>query len=769
MLQLTAGSEPTMASNHRQPYAEDYFSDDGQNKNNNGVPIGAFTPDASPGKANVRTKRSNPEDLGTEKTPTGRVPTFDVKSDSGATSQRSPPVVNTVPAAPSPTPAQRAPRPPPSRQQSTQSAQSSQSASRHPLSRRDSQASRRPPTTERRPTITREPAPKRRDSRNVDECTVPGCTGCGPDAIETRPRQSRRQSMLQTQPAESAPDVSYPHPYDTRSQVSDPTQYQASSPREAQQPRTYHTPQGGPVIQPGISRRLSVNSRQARPTSYHGDPNFNWQQPGMHSSHPNLSHEHGPPLSRSAYGNLPYTQPQMNAPYIQQYQPQGPSPAAFYQAQQMQPTHNQQRPPLQARVSQTSAYGYPIPPPVVHVERSDRNMPSARYHSNAPHQLPAQRRQPRIEYPDQEDYDSQSESESETESEEDYEPEYQPQSRLQKGAPQRRPSLRHAKTTPAPPAPEPRRPQTVVIPERRVSRRDRNLDPRPTRRTSMSRPPLVPSIKSESTYDTPRARVIVENPQSSRRESLQAYDKTFKEHRRARQQEYEQKLPKRSSRAYDNVVLGHDYERDYHDDDEEAALVTRAPLRRRDTDTEPRRRPQRSVEVRQAADAEDYINARRGERDTYADQTYEIAKRRSSRASGGPSEAESSRSKGSDNNGEIRLRIGNDAPVTLSLNGDMEGRTLQLVPIENGMNELVISSNSRSGESTYRSERGSTRGDRKTITSASQARRDAEEMTERSSQSNRRRRETRGEQDEPRRVLHRQTRRGERKGPEYQY
>lgn len=164
------------------------------------------------------------------------------------------------------------------------------------------------------------------------------------------------------------------------------------------------------------------------------------------------------------------------------------------------------------------------------------------------------------------------------------------------------------------------------------------------------------------------------------------------------------------------------------------------------------------------------MNAKRGDRETYADQTYEVAKKRSSRVSGGPSEAESSRSKGSDNgNNEIRLRIGNDAPVTLSLNGDMEGRTLQLVPIENGMNELVISGNAHGVETTYVSERGSVRNERRAIMPASQARRDAEEMTEKSSHSSRRRRETRGEQDEPRRVLGRRPRNEGRREVEYRY
>ncbi|KAF1350290.1 hypothetical protein EJ07DRAFT_184269 [Lizonia empirigonia] len=371
--------------------------------------------------------------------------------------------------------------------------------------------------------------------------------------------------------------------------------------------------------------------------------------------------------------------------------------------------------------------------PTGRVSRSDRQIPSARYHPNtAPPAAVSQRQQQRVEYRNQNQYDdSESESDSMTESEEEYEQDYHggarrimapPESRPQKGASKRRPStLRHAHTTPAPPAPEsrPRHPQTVVIPDARDSRvRDRNHDPRPDRRSSMSRPPLVPSIKSQLAYDTPQARVIVEGPRSSRRNTLQAYDRTFKEHHKSRQQEYnETRRTNRSSKIYDNVAV--DYERDYYDDEEEAEAVARAPLRRRDTDAEARRRPQRPVEVKQTVDAENYINSRRGDRETYADQTYEIAKKKSSRVSG-PSEAESSRSRGSNDNGEIRLRIGNDAPVTLSLNGDMEGRTLQLVPIENGMNELVISSNTRGGESIYRSERGSIRGERKAIIAAAE-------------------------------------------------
>ncbi|KAJ8104760.1 hypothetical protein OPT61_g10583 [Boeremia exigua] len=432
------------------------------------------------------------------------------------------------------------------------------------------------------------------------------------------------------------------------------------------------------------------------------------------------------------------------------YPPQGP-PAAFLQAQAMQSSHDPQRPLLHAR-TQTAPYGYPPPSIVTQVARTDRNLPSPRYHTNdRPSYLDSrQQPQPHHGYRDPQEYDFESESESESESEDDPEPEPQ---RPLRGASQR-PGIRHTQTMPAPPVPKTQRPQAIVIREPR-SPQVHDPNHRPSRRSSMSRPPLGAPVKYESAYDTRQGRVIVEAPRSSRRQSLQAYDKTFTEHRRARQEYHEASRPKRSSKVYNNGgAVGYDYERDYHDDDQEVELVAQAPRRRRGTDSEPRRRP-RPVEVRQADDAEEYINRQRGERETLADQSYKIAKHRSSRASAAPSEPESSRSRGSDN-GEIRLRIGNDAPVTLSLNGDMEGRTLQLVPIENGMNELVISGNR---ESTYHSERGSVRGNKKALVPASHVRRDMEEMTERSSHSGRRRREPRGEQEEPRRLLQRPRRR----------
>jgi hypothetical protein len=92
--------------------------------------------------------------------------------------------------------------------------------------------------------------------------------------------------------------------------------------------------------------------------------------------------------------------------------------------------------------------------------------------------------------------------------------------------------------------------------------------------------------------------------------------------------------------------------------------------------------------------AQNFKNTKRGFDEVYSDQSYRAARRRSRV----PSEAESSRSRGSDKqsysdgNGEIRLKVDASAPISLFLNGDLEGRRLQLMPAdEGGMAELVIS------------------------------------------------------------------------------
>jgi hypothetical protein len=203
--------------------------------------------------------------------------------------------------------------------------------------------------------------------------------------------------------------------------------------------------------------------------------------------------------------------------------------------------------------------------------------------------------------------------------------------------------------------------------------------------------------------------------------------------------------PRRPSRRYVEESLTSDSEEEEEEVEEHVPRVLNRS--RRDS-----RRPERPAEVKKAA-AESYINANRGFNETYADQSYRAAKR----GSRVPSEAESSRSRGSDKqsysggNGEIRLKVDASAPVSLFLNGDLEGRKLQLMPAdEGGMAELVISGGN-GAERSYISERP--RDSRRAIMPASQPRRDAEEFSEKSSRSGRTRRDTHTRDDRDRRHI----------------
>lgn len=169
-------------------------------------------------------------------------------------------------------------------------------------------------------------------------------------------------------------------------------------------------------------------------------------------------------------------------------------------------------------------------------------------------------------------------------------------------------------------------------------------------------------------------------------------------------------------------------------------LTTR---QRRGTDAGSRR--ERPAEVKNKyANAERYITENRGDRNTIADLSYRDA-RGGSRASGGPSEAESSYSRGSDN-GEIRLKVDTNAPLQLHLNGDLEGRKVQLMPAdENGMAELVIGGGNGT-EKSYFSDRSTYSQNRRAImpdlSRDADPRRDAEEYSEKSSRTGRARRDT---------------------------
>ncbi|KAH3958647.1 hypothetical protein HBI56_208600 [Parastagonospora nodorum] len=95
--------------------------------------------------------------------------------------------------------------------------------------------------------------------------------------------------------------------------------------------------------------------------------------------------------------------------------------------------------------------------------------------------------------------------------------------------------------------------------------------------------------------------------------------------------------------------------------------------------------------------AEEYINSTRGSRVTFADQINKAALKRLSRVSeysdsgaSSSSEDENLPKQTSKIDNEFRVRLDGKAPVNISLSGDMESRTLQLVPAENGMTDLVI-------------------------------------------------------------------------------
>lgn len=261
-----------------------------------------------------------------------------------------------------------------------------------------------------------------------------------------------------------------------------------------------------------------------------------------------------PPYSQHPT-QVPFTQYPNPSP-IQQQDPM----AIHYQAQMMQPPPLPQRTHRHARFPRVFPDGHVLQDPIMQIGRSNRIIHSASYRSSVP-----QRQSGSHEHSEREGHTSESDAESEGD------PKY-----VEQPEPQRpRPLLRDKKTMPDPPTggprqrravtvhgrrdshdgprktesdPKPRsdrrpsasrtplvspsRSQTIVVRPRLQGRavHDRDLDTRLSRPTSVSRPPLDPFITSASAYSTVQARVIVEGSRSSRRESLQAYDRMSEEH-----------------------------------------------------------------------------------------------------------------------------------------------------------------------------------------------------------------------------------------------
>lgn len=778
-------------ANYVPPTCEDYHSED------SGV-LESFTGRKSPAAANVSTKRSHPSDLDKEKPPAQeRAHTnIDLRSDSGyssltaatVSSADSAPSATVAPphsaplASQSPTPKTRRPT-----VSSDQRQHSSSSSPRpKPLSRTASQSSRRPPAGQRRPTLSQD----RRD-REEEDCADPNCTKCGPNAL---PR--RRLDLL---PSQSARTVAIPS--DQRSMQSDPAAYYASppSPTYTRQP-TYL--QGPAVVQPAQPRRRSSSTTRPRPMSYSGEPGASYWVPGMPAPYPSPPQDRRPPPAPSAYRNMPQYHHMPSGPQMASYMAPHTQPNGYYAQQQYPvqttPPYDLQRPAPSTRNS--SAYGTRNQPaPIVTQDRREHHRHSARY---GPPQSATQ-----TKFPLQIGNEAYESPASDSSSEEEYEdprntraPMPPPKVKRPKSQ-TRRPSLRHAATTQVVDRLERR--QSIVVPERP---KDRGRAPRvsdASTRVSTSRPP-APSRQTQSEYDTRPGRVVVNNTKASRRQSAQIYDKMYEQYAqakaieeryakakaleeqmakdreiaetkalleaeaRAREEQYkaEQRRQKRSSKAYYPPV-------EFVDDDDDESEEEERPVRPREVRRRPTVSESRKAKERVATSAaEDYISAQRGSQVPYSDQIHSAAKR-ASRMPSGPSKSGSSRSEGSDKqsqsartvattngNNEIRLRVDASAPLSLQFNGDMEGRTLQLLPAENGMADIVIG-NARGGENAYHtSERGSILGSSRRSMIANHARRDAEEMTERSSRSVRSRREgrggeIRGDRDGQRHVLQR--------------
>jgi hypothetical protein len=445
--------------------------------------------------------------------------------------------------------------------------------------------------------------------------------------------------------------------------------------------------------------------------------------------------------------------------------------------------------------ARNSTYGTRSFPAPIITQEGERPRPSAR-HGPPPTPIEQIRRAPQpkpklLQYGDHHDDDDGSETESSEEEEEhDVYDEREarrnaaralmpPPKLTKRDQSQRRPILQHANTDRL--DRRDARRQSIVLPERPLAKergereRERDRAPKvsngPTRRASVSRPP-PPHRQTRSQYDTPLARVVVNDSRTDRRRSYQVDEKAYENYVQARafEKQYiaEQKREKRASRVFveQRPMPGRfddddDEEEDDDDDDEEEEERIRVLSRpRKNTYTEPPRKGKdRVVEQkdRWAENAEEYIKSTRGSHDPFADSINKAALKKASRMSSLPSDSGSSQSNGSGKashsnrttmtsatNNEIRLRVNGTQPLSLQLSGDMEGRTLQLVPAGDGMTDLVIGGgNQRGNETSYRSERGSTMSNnhnRRSIV-AGQGRRDAEDASERSSRSGYSRRE----------------------------
>ncbi|PSN72361.1 hypothetical protein BS50DRAFT_630405 [Corynespora cassiicola Philippines] len=752
----------------------------------------------SPSKANVATKRSHPSDLGVgDKAPAQeKVVTDDLQSESGyschtaatassadsAQSTRSSRSPSSPPTSVASVPLKAPQRRPTVTSEDRKSSHTSTSSqSRKPLGRssstrpkerpavltresRDSRASRE--SRERESRESREPRREAREAREArDEYSDPHNTS------DFEPRVARGALV----PATRRPPPREYYPTDQHSQRSDlASNYNPPSP-------TYHRQtyaHGSTLVQTGQTRRRA--SSTTRPTSYHGPPGQSYNSGAP--SYPSPPQEHGPPPSISAYSVQPHYQQQ--SPMFSNMMA-APTPPGYYNAmphqmqhqmQQSTPPYEYPRPPMPSRNSTSSYNTRPASahynPLVIQQDQGKQALPSARF----PPQGPRPERQLQV-------YGNDSDSES------DYSA---PEVKQLPPAPRRQSIM----APPAKPTPPPKVTQTVAtstkrrpslrhppeyhsshrlsqsqtLPERPRERElresDKSRSAAPSRRPSVSRATtttaLVHSKGSNRVYDDDRSngRVIVE--QNRRR----APEYAVEERRRRREptvyrdngyDDANEKQRRRQSRVYDEEVEEKRHRR--------GSKVIRAPPpppppppqdddysyeSSTDEEPEPERhrranRPRRPTVSEQQSSAQAYMNSTRGNREDLSDRIHSVVKGGSHIS--GPSEAGSSRSRGSDKQSqyrdEIRLRVDASAPLSLQFNGDMEGRNLQIVPVEGGMADIVIGNPGQRAETVYHaSERGSERGGARKLIAANSHRRDAEERSVKSSRTAHSRRHT---------------------------
>lgn len=762
--------------------------------------------------ANVAAKRSHPSDLGADKPvadgSTDTAVPIDLRSDSGYSSHTAG-TMSSADSGPSAkfsqtstAPSSAASMPPPSPHTSKRRPtvvedrkRPTAESPRRPLQRTNSSASKPRPPPVRRPTIT----------QKTEECRDPNCKTCGPNAPP--PRRGRRESLA----LDSALDMSYNPPYDARSQRSDPS-YTTSppSPIYNRQPPPYM--QGSTMIQPAQTRPRAFSTSR-RPMSYHGNPAPDHYASGMPAPYPSPPQEYGPPLSMSAY---PMHQQQQQQHQMAPFAMMGATPPShFYQGSnlmaqhltQTSPPYDQQRPPLSARTSSAYPARRPVSALVTHDSQPDQSaLPSARY-GNAPQPV-RQDRYPPPKQLTQAQYDS--ESSSEYESEEEYLPVAPPPKQLMappkiksKSRPDPRPILRKANTTQVTqvynnrreqPERHERRPsvtQSQQLPERprmKDTRAPRVSTAPPSRSISVSRPKAQRA--TQSAYDTPKARVIVENPRTSRRQSYLAYEQSYG---RSYDQEYDddetdseeeedferERQEQRAHQARQRQLAERAERAEREKEERQRQLAEREKEerrhRRRSTqiyadggdaipviESKSRRRTDASLGGNQTTkvmdDVEAYQQRIRGTQEPLSEQIHKVAKQRAARVPSDPdrktriSQSAKTTVTNGNNNGEIRLRVDASAPLSLSFNGDMEGRTLQINPAEDGMADIVIGGQ-RGEDDVYHSEKGSVRAKRRSLI-ADSARRDAEVVSVQSGRSSQGRRER--EREAERRPLRRQ-------------